>query len=128
MTKKITLILIAVIILVGLFVLFKPKTTNNSSTIQTYQIPSKTFEFIIKDRKIASGSGDLKVTEGTKVTFKVTIDEPEELHLHGYDKMLELEANQPGELTFTANLSGRFPFELENSKTDLGVLEVTPNQ
>lgn len=85
-----------------------------------------TYELIIQDKKLISGSATIKVTQGDEVTIKITSDEAEEFHVHAYDNSVELEPGKQATLTFTANLSGRFPFELENSKTEIGALEVQP--
>jgi len=47
------------------------------------------------------------VLKGDDVVIKITTDEDEELHLHGYDKSVELKKDQPAELSFNANLTGR---------------------
>ncbi len=127
-------LIIGVLVLLGLFYILKPKSTTPSVTISpstesstSAQLSSpKTFDLVVKGKKLASGSADLKVTEGDIVTINITNDESEELHLHGYDKSVTLEANKPASLTFSANLTGRFPFELEHSKVELGALEVQP--
>jgi len=127
-----------VIVLSVLFFLFKPKTevqtppTPQTTTEQattpspTPQSKVKIFELVVKGKKLVSGPETITVNESDEVTIKVTADEPEEFHLHGYDKSVDLEKNTPAELTFTANLTGRFVFELEQSKTDLGAVEVQP--
>ena len=128
----------AVVILGGLFFLFKPKqqvqppqttpaTTEQVSTLSpTPQSNIKSFELVVKGKKLVSGPETITVNEGDEVTIIVTSDEPEEFHLHGYDKSVDLEKDTLAELKFTANLTGRFIFELEESKTDLGAVEVQP--
>lgn len=138
---KINPVIYAVLIIVVLAVLFyfiKPKTTvqpaqstQSTSSANQNQTPTpqdniKSFELIIKNKKIVNGQETIKVTQGDDVMIRITSDEPEELHLHGYDFSVELEKDTPVELKFNANLSGRFPFELENSKVDLGAIEVSP--
>ena len=126
-SKQVGFLIIAVILLGGLFFFLKPKSSGQTAAVDT--VPQvKTFEILVKNRKIVSGSDTLQVNEGDNVVIKITVDEPEELHLHGYDKSVDLEKDVQGELPFTASLTGRFPFELENSKTDLGILEVQPKQ
>lgn len=130
---------LAVVVLVGLFFVFKPKkqaeniqnqTQTSISAIQsptsTPESTAKSFELVISAKKLVSGAETIKVTEGDEIVIKVTSDEPEEFHVHGYDKFVDLEKNVPAELKFTANLTGRFIFELEESKTDLGAIEVSP--
>jgi len=64
--------------------------------------------------------------QGDNVTINITVDEDEELHLHGYDVHTDLQKGIPGSLSLVASSSGRFPFELEHSSTELGALEVQP--
>lgn len=85
-----------------------------------------TFDLVIESKKVVSGPATIKVNQGDEVTIKITSDEAEEFHVHAYDNSVELEPNKEATLTFTADMSGRFPFELENSKTEIGVLEVQP--
>ena len=66
------------------------------------------------------------VTEGRKVQLKVTSDQADELHFHGYDLHLDLEAGKEGVIEFTADKTGRFDFELENLQKTLGVITVNP--
>lgn len=129
-------ILVAVIILAGLFIVFKPKDQEPASqlTQNLQQAPvaspipdtSKNFEIIIKDKKIISAQSTISVTEGDEVSLIITSDEPEEFHLHAYGNSVDLEASVSAELKFTADKTGRFPFELEKSQTELGAVEVLP--
>jgi hypothetical protein len=128
------------LVLVVLFFILKPKTAPqdilNATPLPTLPINldatasarpmGNIFELIIKDKKIVSGPEIIKVTADDEVVIKITIDEAEEFHLHGYDKSVDLEKDIPVELKFRANLTGRFPFELEQSKIEIGALEVLP--
>jgi hypothetical protein len=127
-----------VIILVGLFYFLKPKTSGKQTELLQATPPadqnktpspkenSKSFDLTIKDKKIVNGQDVFKVTQGDDVVINITSDKPEELHLHGYDLSQEFEKDQIAQLKFNANISGRFPFELEKSKVDLGAIEVSP--
>lgn len=129
-------VLVAIVVLAGLLFVFKPKAQEptdqhvqnqeQSSAVSPSPDTSKNFEIIIKNKKIISGQSTIAVTEGDEVTLTITSDEPEEFHLHAYDNSVELEANVPAELKFTADKTGRFPFELEESQTELGAVEVLP--
>jgi hypothetical protein len=127
MKRTILFLGIAAVLLVGLFFIIKP-ASSTPGTDKTPVLTNKVFEIVVQNRKIVSGGNTLQVNEGDNVTLNFTVDEGGEVHLHGYDKMVELQKNVPGAITFTANLTGRFPFELEASKTDLGILEVQPKQ
>ncbi len=130
------LIVVGVIAVLGLLILLKPKsqTQNQTHVNQNTQSASpsasaqttKTFELVIRGKKLVSGPETLSVKEGETVTIKITSDEPEEFHLHGYDRSVDLEKNQQIEMSFVANLTGRFEYELEKSKIAIGALEVLP--
>lgn len=87
---------------------------------------TKTFALLIKERKLIEGEADMSVKEGDTVSINIIVDENEELHLHGYDKSIELEKGKQGTLSFVASTTGRYPFELEKSKTELGAVNVYP--
>jgi plastocyanin len=94
--------------------------------VASQTVAPNTHELIIQGKKLVSGPATIKVNQGDEVTIKITSDETEEFHVHAYDNSVELEPGKQATLTFKANLSGRFPFELENSKTEIGALEVQP--
>lgn len=84
------------------------------------------FELVVKDKKLVSGPQVLSVPQDTPVTLRITVDHHDELHLHGYDLTLKLPTAQATALSFVADRSGRFEYELHHSHVDLGVLEVQP--
>lgn len=133
--QKVLYLIIVILVLTLLFFVLKPqkplsdtssKNLTPSITQSSKQTSSSPIKLVVKDKKLVSGSDTISVTQGEKVTLQITADEDEEFHLHGYDKMVELEKDKPATLTFTADTSGRFPFELEKSGTELGALEVQP--
>ncbi|MEA2900611.1 MAG: hypothetical protein QOH36_498 [Actinomycetota bacterium] len=71
-------------------------------------------------------SGDSRVTVklGEQVTIRVVSDVAEEVHVHTYDRKVELEPGVPGEVTFTADIPGVHEVELEDSALHLTSLEV----
>lgn len=93
---------------------------------ETSAIAPNTYELVINGKKLTSGPETIKVNQGDEVTIKIISDETEEFHVHAYDNSVELEPGKQATLTFTAKMSGRFPFELESSKTEIGALEVQP--
>jgi heme/copper-type cytochrome/quinol oxidase subunit 2 len=133
-------IALGVLILAGLFFVFKPQSPTTpqigqpseqtpEATTEASIIPqtnSNVFVLNIQNKQITSGPQTIKIKQGDEVTLKITSDEDEEFHIHGYDKSIDLKPGEQATLKFTANLSGAFPFELEKSKTEIGVLEVQP--
>jgi hypothetical protein len=64
------------------------------------------------------------VKKGSTVTLQVTSDVADEVHLHGYDKHVDVEKGGTARLTFTANLTGVFEVELESRGLRLAQLQV----
>jgi len=71
-------------------------------------------------------SGPSRVTArlGQQVTIRVVSDVAEEVHVHTYDRKLDLEPDVPGEVTFTADIPGVHEVELEHAGLHLTSLEV----
>jgi plastocyanin len=119
-------LLIAAVLVVGLFFVLKPKQSATPSTNSESLVSPKDFALVVQNKKLVSGPEILQVNQGDEVNITITSDVVEELHLHGYDKSVDLEKDKPATLSFKADISGRFVYELEDSKVDIGVLEVLP--
>lgn len=81
-------------------------------------------EISVTDGAISPEPDQLPVPLGSPVRLVVTSDADEEVHLHGYDRTLDLTAGQPGELAFVADLAGIFEAELHGSGALLCELRV----
>jgi hypothetical protein len=60
------------------------------------------------------------------VTINVKSDTSGEVHLHGYDLAFNTVAGQTVSNTFTADKTGSFEIEWEDTSTPLGTFTVTP--
>ena len=63
----------------------------------------------IENRKIVSPMGAIRALEADVLELRWLSDEATQLHLHGYDKKLNLRPGKPGVMSFTADATGRFP-------------------
>lgn len=68
------------------------------------------------------GEARIEARAGDEVTIEVTVDEPQELHLHGYDLEQEAAPGAPAVFRFTADLEG--VFELESHALERVVAKV----
>jgi hypothetical protein len=68
----------------------------------------------------------LSFKEGDTVSFRVRHDQPEELHVHGYDIKKDLEPGKTATVAFKADITGIFEIELEHSAQQLAELRVDP--
>jgi cytoskeletal protein RodZ len=65
--------------------------------------------------------------KGEQVRLKVQSDVADEIHVHGYDLMKDVEAGGSVQFSFKATIEGRFEIELEDAGTQIANLEVTPS-
>lgn len=76
----------------------------------------------------ASGSKTVKVDKGETVTIRARSGRASTLHIHGYNKMIELKPDKVGRVTFKASIDGEFEIELHNTdgEVQVGTLRVSP--
>lgn len=74
---------------------------------------------------VTGDTGRVHVALGSTVALVVTSTVADEVHLHGYDKKVDVPANGTATLTFTATIPGVFEVELEKLSKTLVMLEVS---
>ncbi|MES2491217.1 MAG: hypothetical protein V4607_15625 [Pseudomonadota bacterium] len=142
MNKKALLFLgLALAVLAGLSMVMRPASapTQNSATVvqsgpvtviaapAVPELPKpKLFEIVVSKGQRVSGPASIQVQEGDDVELQITSDHADDLHMHGYDLHLKLQAGVPAKLAFKAEHSGRFDYELHHAHLELGTLEVMP--
>lgn len=125
------------IALIVAFLLLKPPTATTApapSEAQSVAQPANsntvpgdvTIDIHIQASRRTEGPVLTQVPQGNRIVLRVTSDAADEFHLHGYDLHLDLEPGTPGELSFLADRSGRFEYELHHTHRSLGVIEVHP--
>jgi hypothetical protein len=122
MNKTAIVVVLVAVVVAGYFV-----ASRYSSPAQGVSEPqTKTFNLVVKGEKLVSGPSVLNVNQNDTVTINVVDDADEEVHLHGYNLHMDLKNGVPGSLKFVASSSGRFPYELELTSTEIGELDVQP--
>jgi hypothetical protein len=81
---------------------------------------------VIKGGKPVGGITDLTYNEGEQVRFRVDSDVSDEIHVHGYDIMKDVEAGGSVSFDFPATLEGVFEAELEGRGEQIIELTVNP--
>ncbi len=117
MARKVCSIVVIVCVLGGLFVLLRPDNSASGPRGRTFDV------------SIAEGEMDpeeISAYEGDRVTLGVESDEPLELHVHGYDLGRKVEPGRRTELSFVADLTGRFEIENHETEQELGEFQVHP--
>jgi hypothetical protein len=63
----------------------------------------------IEKRKVVAPKRPIRVTQRDVVELRFSTDETVKLHLHGYDKELEVAPGKPAVMLLTVHATGRFP-------------------
>ncbi len=68
----------------------------------------------------------LRFTEGETVRFRARSEGVEEIHVHGYDRYVDLPAGEIVNVAFEASITGIFELELHGAGEQIGQLRVDP--
>ena len=68
----------------------------------------------------------LRFTEGETIRFRARSAQAEEIHVHGYDRYVDVPAGETVNVSFKADITGIFESELHGSAEQIGELRVDP--
>jgi heme/copper-type cytochrome/quinol oxidase subunit 2 len=68
----------------------------------------------------------LRFKQGETVRFRVRANIADEVHVHGYDLMKDIEPGKTVTFSFPADITGIFEIELENAGEQIAQLRVDP--
>ncbi|HET6296938.1 MAG TPA: cupredoxin domain-containing protein [Kribbella sp.] len=89
----------------------KPSNTTDPSGEQA----AVTINVTVANGKVNPSGTSIKVKAGQTVLVTAVSDAADELHIHGYDKELELQPGKPASVKFTADMKGTFEVETHES-------------
>ena len=150
--QRIAIILAAVVVLAGGFVLARgssddpspaevtetsegtggaqaPATTSATAEAEEEEAPPppRVETIRIRDGRPASGEArTLEFDSGATVRLRFTSNAASEIHIHGYDKYVDVPAGGSARTRFTADAEGIFEIEDHGTGTLLANLEVRP--
>jgi hypothetical protein len=81
---------------------------------------------VVENGEPVGGIADLSYEKGDRVRFRVRSDVADEVHVHGYDLMKDVEPGKAVELSFSASIEGIFEVELEELGRQIAELRVDP--
>jgi hypothetical protein len=80
----------------------------------------------VVDGKPQGGVKKLEFDKGDQVRFRVVSDTADEIHVHGYDLMKDVEKGGSVSFSFKGSIDGRFVVELEDHEQQIAELDVAP--
>jgi heme/copper-type cytochrome/quinol oxidase subunit 2 len=99
-------------------------TTAPAATTTTEAVDPYTFDIGI-DGTTVTGGGRISVPLGETVTLRFTSDVADEVHIHGYDLYVDLEAGGTVEVSFVADIPGVVELETHDTGLILANLEAS---
>ncbi|TCC34766.1 cupredoxin domain-containing protein [Kribbella sindirgiensis] len=94
----------------------KPNPTSPSNTADpSGEQADVTVDVTVANGKVNPSGATIKVKAGQTVLVKAISDAADQLHIHGYDKELQLAPGKPASVKFTANMKGTFEVETHES-------------
>lgn len=99
-------------------------STDGETTTTTAAAGATVIEVTVSGGRPEGGVRTESVELGEQVELRVTSDEADEIHVHGYDLYADLAPGEPTALTFTADIPGQFEVELHGTGTALLTLQV----
>jgi plastocyanin len=136
MRNRWLLVALGIAVLVGLFLWLRPGSTEQASnttpevaatttdgSVQPTSTPS--VDAIEVEEGQVTGPDTITVAQGDHVAFEVKSDVADEVHVHGYNLMFEVQAGEKTLVDFDATIAGIFEIELEGAGLPLTSLEVT---
>ena len=105
-----------------------PTTPTDSTTGATKSPPAGevTPTIVVEGGEPVGGVKDLSFEKGDRIRFEVESDVSDEIHVHGYDVMKDVEAGGSVTFDFPATIEGVFEAELEGRKQPIAELTVNP--
>ena len=100
-------------------------TGAGSATSAAGAAGAQTVQITVTGTKVETAERRVKVPLDGKVRLEVTADRADEVHLHGYDRKVDIEPGKPAVLEFTADVPGVFEVELEEASLKLVELQVS---
>jgi len=81
---------------------------------------------VVRNGEPVGGSAELEYDAGEQVRFRVSSNEADEVHVHGYDIGEEVPAGGTATISFPADIEGIFEIELHGSEKQIAELRVNP--
>ena len=99
------------------------ESTTKETTTEEPDVPT----IVIKDGQPEGGVQELTFTQGDDIRFIVKSDVADEVHFHGYDVGMDVEAGGQVEFDVPATDTGVFEVELEERVVPIAEITVNPS-
>lgn len=100
-------------------------STTPADTVSASASPAvTTIEIQLKDGKVSPNGDRVDLNQGDQFVLDITSDRDDEVHVHGFDKDIEVSAGQHVRVPMTADRTGRFEVESHHPELLIVVLQI----
>lgn len=99
-------------------------STTTTAPVSSTTAAGRVISVTVRAGEVVGGARRERVEAGEPIVLRVDSDTADEVHVHGYDKKVDVSAGGVAEIAFTPDIPGVFEVELEEIKLDLLQLEV----
>jgi major membrane immunogen (membrane-anchored lipoprotein) len=101
-------------------------TTNEKATTQDESKKPAVATIAVRNGEPVGGVQEFEFNAGDQIRFRVSSNQADEVHVHGYDVEKEIPAGGSATLSFPADIEGIFEVELHGSEAQIAELRVNP--
>ena len=102
-----------------------PSTSGTLTTPSTAPTPSvRTITIVLKDGKVSPNGDRVDLDKGEPFVLDITSDRDDEVHVHGFDKEIEVEAGEHVQVQVVADRTGRFEVESHHPEMLIVTLQI----
>lgn len=123
---RLALVALAAAILVVAIIVSSSSSTGKKQSTAASSAAAAPPVVVVRAAKPVGGIKKLSFSKGARARFVIDSDVSDEVHIHGYDVMRDVEAGHRLTFDFPATKDGIFEIELEGRKTQIASLQVSP--
>jgi hypothetical protein len=101
-------------------------TTNEEAATREEGKKPATPTIVVRNGEPVGGVQELEYDAGDEIRFRVSSNQADEVHVHGYDVEEEIPAGGSAVVSFPAEIEGIFEVELHGSGAQIAELHVNP--
>ena len=95
-----------------------------AATTASARAAGRVISVVVADGKVTPEPAAVDLRLGSTVMIEVTADVDDEVHVHGYDKKVDVQSGVPTRLQLVLDVPGQFEVELESARQELFTLRV----